>query len=73
MARRGRNKADRTGFMGETALPASGPRPARVRFFEFYRAARVRSAPAAVFFPVGVSCAFSRIKMVKSRTWDPRS
>eukprot|EP00661_Eupelagonemidae_sp_cell13_P014941 gene14941-biopygen3630 len=28
---------------------ASGPRPVRVRFFEFYRAARVRSASAAVF------------------------
>eukprot|EP00661_Eupelagonemidae_sp_cell13_P010673 gene10673-biopygen6299 len=28
----------------ETATPASGPRPVRVRFFEFDRAARVRSA-----------------------------
>eukprot|EP00661_Eupelagonemidae_sp_cell13_P012482 gene12482-biopygen19956 len=29
---------------GETATPASGPRPVRVRFFKFYRAPRVRSA-----------------------------
>eukprot|EP00661_Eupelagonemidae_sp_cell13_P023220 gene23220-biopygen4295 len=34
---------------GETATPASGPRPARVRFFKIYRAPRVRSASAAVF------------------------
>eukprot|EP00661_Eupelagonemidae_sp_cell13_P024343 gene24343-biopygen14943 len=32
----------------ETATPASGPRPVRVRFFKFYRASRVRSASAAV-------------------------
>eukprot|EP00661_Eupelagonemidae_sp_cell13_P024229 gene24229-biopygen16404 len=30
---------------GETATPASGPRPVRVRSFEFDHAARVRSAP----------------------------
>eukprot|EP00661_Eupelagonemidae_sp_cell13_P011361 gene11361-biopygen18388 len=30
--------------LGETATPASGPRPVRVRFFKFYRAPRVRSA-----------------------------
>eukprot|EP00661_Eupelagonemidae_sp_cell13_P008886 gene8886-biopygen21183 len=30
--------------LGETATPASGPRPVRVRFFKFYRASRVRSA-----------------------------
>eukprot|EP00661_Eupelagonemidae_sp_cell13_P008212 gene8212-biopygen1571 len=34
---------------GETATPASGPRPVRVRFFEWHRAPRVRSASAAVF------------------------
>eukprot|EP00661_Eupelagonemidae_sp_cell13_P009643 gene9643-biopygen12245 len=39
---------------GKTATHASGPRPVRVRFFEFYRAARVRSASAAVS-PRGVS------------------
>eukprot|EP00661_Eupelagonemidae_sp_cell13_P011007 gene11007-biopygen18356 len=33
---------------GDTALPASGPRPVRARFFEFYRAPRIRSASAAV-------------------------
>eukprot|EP00661_Eupelagonemidae_sp_cell13_P023747 gene23747-biopygen19359 len=38
----------RAGPAGGAALHASGPRPARVRFFEFYRAARVRSASAAV-------------------------
>eukprot|EP00661_Eupelagonemidae_sp_cell13_P021746 gene21746-biopygen22196 len=32
----------------ETVLPAFGPRPARVRFFECYRSARARSASAAV-------------------------
>eukprot|EP00661_Eupelagonemidae_sp_cell13_P017717 gene17717-biopygen3882 len=30
--------------LGETATPASGPRPVRVRFFKSYRAPRVRSA-----------------------------
>eukprot|EP00661_Eupelagonemidae_sp_cell13_P020674 gene20674-biopygen8587 len=34
-------------YLGETALPASGPRPVRVRCFEFYRAARVRCARSA--------------------------
>eukprot|EP00661_Eupelagonemidae_sp_cell13_P024551 gene24551-biopygen4422 len=40
------NIAVRAG-LGETATPASGPRPVRVRFFEFYRAPRVRSASSA--------------------------
>eukprot|EP00661_Eupelagonemidae_sp_cell13_P017109 gene17109-biopygen9836 len=35
--------------LGETANPASGPRPVRVRFFDFYRAPRVRSASVAAF------------------------
>eukprot|EP00661_Eupelagonemidae_sp_cell13_P017060 gene17060-biopygen6813 len=39
----------------KTALPASGPRPVRVRSFEFYRAPRVRSAsgPRPLPFPPG--------------------
>eukprot|EP00661_Eupelagonemidae_sp_cell13_P022565 gene22565-biopygen2747 len=32
------------GWQGETATPAYGPRPVRVRFFKVYRAPRVRSA-----------------------------
>eukprot|EP00661_Eupelagonemidae_sp_cell13_P019456 gene19456-biopygen6985 len=40
---------------GKTALPASGPRPVRAHFFEFYRAARVRpaSGPRPLPFPPG--------------------
>eukprot|EP00661_Eupelagonemidae_sp_cell13_P022615 gene22615-biopygen22251 len=39
-----RRALQRTTMVGETALPASGPRPVRVHFFGLYRAARVRSA-----------------------------
>eukprot|EP00661_Eupelagonemidae_sp_cell13_P016580 gene16580-biopygen9798 len=39
----GQHLPDGEHLMGKTTLPASGPRPARVRFIEFYRAARVRS------------------------------
>eukprot|EP00661_Eupelagonemidae_sp_cell13_P011734 gene11734-biopygen19903 len=43
-------RAARTGHVrrGETALPASGPLPVRVRFFAFDHAVRTRSASAAV-------------------------
>eukprot|EP00661_Eupelagonemidae_sp_cell13_P007241 gene7241-biopygen10556 len=42
-------------LLGETSVPASGPLPVRVRFFDFYRAARVRSASAAVAPPLNSS------------------
>eukprot|EP00661_Eupelagonemidae_sp_cell13_P019276 gene19276-biopygen8452 len=43
--------------LGETATPASGPRPVRVRFFKFYRVPRVRSAsgPRPLPFSPGVA------------------
>eukprot|EP00661_Eupelagonemidae_sp_cell13_P013558 gene13558-biopygen12560 len=43
-----------TQTQGETATPASGPRPVRVRFLKLYRAPRVRSASGPrplPFFP----------------------
>eukprot|EP00661_Eupelagonemidae_sp_cell13_P015755 gene15755-biopygen11251 len=43
-------------LLGETTLPASGPRPVRVRSFESHRAARVRSASGPrplPFLPTG--------------------
>eukprot|EP00661_Eupelagonemidae_sp_cell13_P003079 gene3080-biopygen14229 len=50
---RARACARRSEVLGETATPASGPRPVRVRFFKFYRAPRVRSAsgPRPLPFP----------------------
>eukprot|EP00661_Eupelagonemidae_sp_cell13_P010147 gene10147-biopygen21293 len=52
---------------GETATPASGPRPVRVRFFKFYRAPRVWSASGPHPLPFSPGPHASRLPGIPAR------
>eukprot|EP00661_Eupelagonemidae_sp_cell13_P018836 gene18836-biopygen23448 len=57
--------------LGETATPASGPRPVRVRFFKLYRAPRVRSASGPRPLPLSPGLPKGDPVGVQGRQYNP--